>query len=121
VGYNPGGCKESDTIELLSTHTHDHIDMYAISVCMLNHFSCVGLFATAWNTVAHQAHLSKGFSRHEYWCGLAFPSPGDLPNLGIEPETLIPPTLAVWFFNTSATWEVSLLVPSKYLLNKLLQ
>ena len=40
--------------------------------------------ATPW-TVAHQAPLSMGFSRQEYWSGLPFPSPGDLPNPGIEP------------------------------------
>ena len=44
------------------------------------------LFATPW-TVAHQAHLSMGFSRQEYWSGLPFPSPGDLPNPGIKPRS----------------------------------
>ena len=38
-------------------------------------------------TVAHQAPLSMGFSRQEYWSGLPFPSPGDLPNPGIEPRS----------------------------------
>ena len=52
-------------------------------------FSHVQLFATPW-TVAHQAPLSMGFSRQEYWSGLPFPSPGALPNLGIEPRS---PTL----------------------------
>ena len=42
------------------------------------------LFATPW-TVAHQALLSKGFSRQEHWSGLPFPSPGDPPEPGIEP------------------------------------
>ena len=51
--------------------------------------SCVRLFATLW-TVAHQAPLSMGFSRQEYQRGLPFPSPGDLPNPGIEPRS---PTL----------------------------
>ena len=46
--------------------------------------SRVGLFVTPW-TVAYQAPLSVGFSREEYWSGLPFPSPGDLPNPGIEP------------------------------------
>ena len=41
-------------------------------------------------TVARQAPLSMGFSRQEYWSGLPFPSPGDLPNPGLEPR---PPTL----------------------------
>ena len=46
--------------------------------------SRVQLFVTPW-TVAHQAPLSMGFSRQEYWSGLPFPSPGDLPDPGIEP------------------------------------
>ena len=45
--------------------------------------SRVQLFATLW-TVAHHAPLSMGFSRQEYWSGLPFPSPGDLPNPGME-------------------------------------
>ena len=48
--------------------------------------SRVRLFATPW-TVAHQAPPSVGFFRQEYWSGLPFPSPGDLPNPGIEPES----------------------------------
>ena len=51
--------------------------------CMLSHFSHVRLFATLW-TVAHQALLSMGFSRQEYWSGLLCPPPGDLPHSGIE-------------------------------------
>jgi len=46
--------------------------------------SRVQLFATTW-TVARQCPLSMEFSRQEYWSGLPLPSPGDLPNLGIEP------------------------------------
>ena len=46
--------------------------------------SRVRLFATPW-TVAYQAPPSMGFSRQEYWSGLPFPSPGDLPDPGIEP------------------------------------
>ena len=48
--------------------------------------SHVQLFATPW-TVAHQAPLSMGFSRQEYWGGLPFPSPEDLPDPGIEPRS----------------------------------
>ena len=44
--------------------------------------SCSAL-VTPW-TIAHQAPLSMGFSRQEYWSGLPFPSPGDLPNPGIK-------------------------------------
>ena len=51
--------------------------------------SCVRLFATLW-TVAHQAPPPMGFSKQEYWSGLPFPSPWDLPNPGIKPRS---PTL----------------------------
>ena len=51
--------------------------------------SRVRLFATGW-TVAYQAPPSMGFSRQECWSGLPFPSPGDLPDPGIEPAS---PTL----------------------------
>ena len=51
--------------------------------------SHIQLFVTPW-TVAYQAPLSVGFSRQEYWSELPFPSPGDLPNPGIEPGS---PTL----------------------------
>ena len=46
--------------------------------------SRVRLFATPWS-VAHQAPPSMEFSRQQYWSGLPFPSPGDLPDQGIEP------------------------------------
>ena len=49
---------------------------------------------TPW-TVAHQAPLSLGFPRQEYWSGLPLPSPGDLPDPGIEPKS---PALAGGFF-----------------------
>ena len=58
--------------------------------------SCVRLFATLW-TVAHEAPLSMGFLRQEYWSGLPFPTPGDLPDPGIEPMS---PALAGGFFTT---------------------
>ena len=60
-----------------------------VCVCVYELLSHVQLFATPW-TVAYQAPLSMGFSRQEYWSGLPFPSPGDLPNPGIEPR---PPAL----------------------------
>ena len=61
--------------------------------------SCVRLFATPW-TAACQAPLSMGFSRQEYWSGLPCPPPGDLPNPGIEPVSLMSPALAGGFFTT---------------------
>ena len=53
---------------------------------LLSRFSCVGLCATP-QMEAHQAPPSLGFSRQEYWSGLPFPSPGDLPHPGIEPRS----------------------------------
>ena len=47
-----------------------------------------------------------GFSRQEYWSGLPGPPPGDLPDPGIEPDSLRSPALAEEFFTTRATWEV---------------
>ena len=61
---------------------------YLIYKCMLSH---IRLFVTT-RTVGHQAPLSTGFSRQEYWSGLLFPLPGDLSNPGIEP---ISPVLQV--------------------------
>ena len=54
-----------------------------VKVKSLSH---VQLFVTPW-TVAYEAPPSMGFSRQEYWSGLPFPSPGDLPNSGIEPRS----------------------------------
>ena len=71
---------------------------------MLSRFGRVRLFATLW-TVAHQAPLSVGFSRQEYWSGLLFLSPGDLPNPGIKSISPLSPALTGVFFTTSATWE----------------
>ena len=70
-------------------------------------FSHVQLFETPW-TVACQAPLPMGFSRQEYWSGLPFPSPGDLPDPGIEPASLSSSALAGMFFTTSTTWEAVL-------------
>ena len=52
-------------------------------VCVLSHFSGVRLFVTPW-TIACQAPLPMGFFRQEYWSGLPFPSPTDLPDPGIK-------------------------------------
>ena len=49
--------------------------------------SCVQLFETPWS-IAHQAPLSIEFSRQKYWSGSLFPTPGDIPNPGIEPVSL---------------------------------
>ena len=54
-----------------------------VYMCMQTHFSCVWLFVTLWAV----APLPMGFSRQEYWSRLPCPSPGDLPNPGVEPRS----------------------------------
>ena len=63
----------------------------SLCVCVL---SCVLLFGTPW-TVACQARLSMEFSRQEYWSGLPFPSPRDLPDQGLNPCLLHPALVGV--------------------------
>ena len=65
-GLQSTGRKESHTTERLHFH--------------------FGSFETSW-TIANQAPLSMGFPKQEYWSGLPFPSPGDLPDPGIEPRS----------------------------------
>ena len=67
-----------------------------LHVCMLSRFGYVSFFATLW-IIALQALLSIEFSRQEYWSGLPFPSPEDLPDPGIEPVSLMSPDLAGMF------------------------
>ena len=75
-----------------------------ITVCV-----CVSLsvLSDSFNLVDDvcQAPLSMGFSRQEYWSGLPFPPPGNLPDQGIEPKSLMSPALAAVFFTTRASWE----------------
>ena len=71
---------------------------------VLSHSSRVGLFVTPW-TVALQAPLSMGFPKQEYWSGLQFPSPEDLPDPGIKSISFMSLVLAGEFLTTGATWE----------------
>ena len=64
------------------------------SACVLSHFSHVRLSESSWTTSC-QAPLSMGFFRKEYWSGLPFPPPGDIPNPGIEPALLMSSALQV--------------------------
>ena len=62
---------------------------YVKAVCChpaVKSLSCVRLFAIPWTTI-YQASLSMGFSKQEYWSGLPFPSPGDLPDPGVKPRS----------------------------------
>ena len=65
--------------------------------------SSVSDSAILW-TVAHQAPLSMGFPRQEYWSWYPFPSPGDLPSSGIKTISLV---LEAWCFNHWTAWDVS--------------
>ena len=71
---------------------------------VLSRFSHVQLCATP-RTVAQGAPLSRGFSRQEYWSGSPCPPPGDLPNPGIKPESLLSPAKAGRFFTPGSTGE----------------
>ena len=69
------------------------------SPCLFIHTGAPQLSpVTLFRTVAHQAPLTMGFSRQEYWSGLPFPTPGDLPHPGVEPAALTSLALAGWFF-----------------------
>ena len=57
---------------------------FLVPSCYLVTKSCLDSFATPWTT-AHQAPLFMGFPKQEYWNGLPFPFPGDIPDPGIEP------------------------------------
>ena len=67
--------------------------------CMLSQSSHVQLCVTLWTAIC-QVPLFMGFSRHEYWSGLSYPPPGNLPNARIRPVSLASPALAGGFFAT---------------------
>ena len=104
-------CSLRSSAERGATHaseenTEEGTIQMAQHACVLSH-SVVSDFVMPW-TVAHQAPLSTGFSRQEYWSGLPFPSPGDLPASGMKPASLKSPALAGRIFTTwtrgSNTW-----------------
>ena len=79
----------SSSREGTSTECHTHTSQCYLAIvlyCMCGRSGMSWLFATPW-TVAWQAPLSMVFFRQEYWSGLSSPSPGDLPNSGIEPRS----------------------------------
>ena len=75
----------------------------AVYCCCAQLLSCMWLFVSPW-VAAHQALLSIEFSRQEYWSEFPFPSPGKLPNPGIE-KSLMSLVLAGRLFPTSSTWK----------------
>ena len=75
-----------------ATHSFIPISSWAVWACMLNCFSRVWLCVTLW-TVTHQAPLSMGFSRQEYWSGLPCTPLRNLPDVGIKPASPVTPAL----------------------------
>ena len=94
---DPGWDRNSSLSSLPHTHTHTHTHGHVLesSVCMHDQL-CL--------TLPSQAPLSVGFPRQEHRIG-CHALPGDLPDPGIEPKSLMAPALAGGFFTTSATWE----------------
>ena len=101
-------------------HLQHQLPLHILGFCLnLNSMACTAgscshslhcavlshdqLFATLW-TVVCQAPLSMRFSRQEYWSGLPFPPPGDCPDSGIEPASLMSPAMAGGFFTMSTAW-----------------
>ena len=83
----------------------DHLELKSqvpvLFTFTMNVLSRVRPFVTPW-PAAHQAPLSVGFARQEYWSGLPSAPPGDIPNLGIEPASLASPALARGFFTIAS-------------------
>ena len=78
--------KKGNAKECLNYHTVALISHTINVILVMLKILQASIFATLW-TVAYQALLSMGFSRQQYWSGLPFPSPGDLPDPGIEPRS----------------------------------
>ena len=89
--YSVSGIQQSDSATHTHTHTHTHTRCYLVVSVMSTSF------ATSW-TVALKPPLSMRYSGQEYWRGLPFPTPGDLPDSGIKPQSLESPELAGGFF-----------------------
>ena len=94
------GCQALGSDPILSWGPCSNPTRQFLDVCVL---SRIWLFVAPW-TVARQALLSMKFPRQEDWSGLSFPTPGNLPDPGIEPKCLASSALAGGFFTT--TWEV---------------
>ena len=96
---------------------HENSDRSDVCVCV-----CVCVWeshSVVSDSVICQAQLSMEFSRQEYWSGLPFPSPGDLPDPGIEPGSLVSSAVASRFFTSYATREAkSGMCPCNFYSNK---
>ena len=89
----------------MCVHAYVHVCMcvWMVRACaVLSRFNVSDSFVSPW-TVTPQTPVSLGVSRQECWSGLPFPPPGDLPNSGTEPVSLLS-SLAAGFFTSSTTW-----------------
>ena len=78
--------------------------VWMVRACaVLSRFNVSDSFVSPW-TVTSQTPVSVGVSRQECWSGLPFPPPGDLPDSGTEPVSLLSSALAAGFFTSSTTW-----------------
>ena len=92
----PGTAEPGGLLSMGSHRIRHDWSTLAAAAAVLSH---VQLFESLW-TIAHQAPLSMGFSRQEYWSGLPCPPPGDLPNLGIKPCIVNISCITGGFFTT---------------------
>ena len=91
----------------MRVHAYVHVCMcvWMVRACaVLSRLHVSDSFVSPW-TVTTQTPVFVGVSRQECWSGLPRPPPGDLPDPGTEPASLMSPALAGGFFTTSATWE----------------
>ena len=95
---------------MVLNHHIDSANIYLVYVCVCV-LSRVWLFATPW-TIAYWAPLSMGLPKQEYWSGVPFPSPGDLPDPGSEPKSLASPASAGGFITTAPPGKMCLLSSS---------
>ena len=79
-----------ERVSIRSFLLHLSVSVNQVLCVCVQSLSCVLVFVTSW-MVTHQAPVSVGFPRQEYWSELPFPSPGDLPNPGIDPTSLASP------------------------------
>ena len=101
-GRRPSQVSSEPHASCFSPSLGGEMSILCMGLCVLSCFSCVHLFVTLW-AIAHQAPLSLGFSRQEYWYGLPCTLPEDLPDLGMEPKSLRSHASSGRFFITSIT------------------
>ena len=105
--HSSSNLQQTLKINLVPPHHGLRVPFRPLCVCMLSHSIMPNPFATPW-TVTCQAPLSMGLSRWEYWSGLPFPTPGDLPHPVIEPVSPVS-CIGRWILYHRATWEAPFL------------